>query len=134
MKKNLTSIFTLFLIIFSLNGYAGFFPVALPDIQCNLVPSYSDPKFCNEFSDVSICQCHSQINSVLWPVFCPNVHKIYNEMIARYKTVEGGCKFALAKGWSHDLTECVRQWTCYHSGGTYDGKKCAGTGQACESW
>lgn len=140
MKDKILSVICSVLFLFSLNSFSAVFPVELNTVatQCPTVPSYKDATFCHEFKTTVLCNCHNAItNPKLWPTYCKNVTKIYNEMIGEYGSIRGGCTHEWGTNDPTDLKECRNQWHCAMFGIAYTpGAVCSGNpapNQACKN-
>lgn len=134
-RKTLSAIFTfVFAFIFANSVFASaIFPVSTTAPQvaaCPATPNYYDPDFCSTFPVVAICQCKAEGAPGGW---CVTAHQIYGNIMRFFKSVTAGCNYAIAHGVipAGDLNNCRYRWHCFISGGSFNGKECQGTGDAC---
>lgn len=90
---------------------------------CQQAEATYSPQFCPSFKSVAECHCYP-----LPPSMCQDMDKLYNRMIAIYRSVENACKS------QHDtsIQNCIDDWHCYREGGVDStGQLCSGTGNKC---
>ena len=128
-KKLLYGICAVIFAMFSINVFAGVFPVSVQPVvanACGVVPSYKDPNFCNEFKSVVICNCDVHFPARLQPIECASVTEVYHEMIGFYGTITKACINEYGAHDAKDIMECRNQWHCAVTGRNAENGACPG--------
>lgn len=108
MKKILTLIF----LTLSFSCFASTSPM----LACAKSPSTTSPEFCKQFK--AIASCHCQADGHLPASLCSDVSKIYDRMIAAFRTQDAACHWQEKNG-SPERTsydQCMKDWDCYRLG------------------
>jgi hypothetical protein len=120
MKRKILFVISAAIFIFSVNVFAGIFPISLNSesfLGCASAPVHSDgkTKFCQGFSSVVTCTCLQQKDP---KAICENVRLVYSDMRARYRHFGSNWLAIACQDNDSDVStqECEDQWNCFEYG------------------